>query len=328
MRRREFITLVGGAAAWPVVGRAQQAERPEKPAIGYLSTLSEAQGVHLLASFRRGLAEIGLSEGRNVAIEFRWAEGRFDRLPAMASELVGRPVNLLLGQAPPAALAAKAATTSIPIVFVVGIDPVGYGLVASLNRPGGNATGVTLMSPLIGEKRLGMLRELTPNSLLIAMLVNPRTPDAVPEINSVQMAAQSLGLELRMFNASTLNELDAAFAAMAEQRLRALLVGVDPFFVDRRAELVARVAELRIPAIYPFREFPIAGGLISYGSNIADGYRQAGIYAGRILVGAKAAELPVMQPTKFELVINITTAKALGLEVPPTLLATADEVIE
>jgi putative ABC transport system substrate-binding protein len=328
MKRREFITLIGGAAAWPLAAQAQQPERPEKPVIGYLSTLSEAQGVHLLAAFRRGLGEIGFSDGRTLGIEFRWAEGRFDRLPAMAAELVRRPVNLLLAQAPPAALAAKASTTSIPIVFVVGIDPVGYGLVASLNRPGGNATGVTLMSPLIGEKRLGMLRELTPNSSLIAMLVNPKTPDAVPEISSVQMAAQSLGLQLRLFNASTLNEIDAAFAAMAEQRLRALLVGVDPFFVDRRAELVARVAELRIPAIYPFREFPLAGGLISYGSNIADGYRQAGIYAGRILMGAKPAELPVTQPTKFELVINMRTAKALGLELPPTFLATADEVIE
>jgi ABC-type uncharacterized transport system substrate-binding protein len=271
---------------------------------------------------------MGLSDGRNLAIEFRFAEGRFERLPAMAAELVRRPVSLLLAQAPPAALAAKASTTSIPIVFVVGIDPVGYGLVVSLNRPGGNATGMTLMSPLIGEKRLEMLRELTPNSSLIAMLVNPKTPDAVPEIGSVQMAAQSLGLQLRMFNASTLNEIDAAFAAMAEQRLRALLVGVDPFFVDRRAELVARVAELRIPAVYPFREFAVAGGLISYGSNIADAYRQAGIYAGRILKGAKPAELPVMQPTKFELVINLKTAKTIGLDVPDRLLALADEVIE
>jgi putative ABC transport system substrate-binding protein len=298
VRRREFITLLGGAAAWPLAARAQQSEQPEKPVIGYLSTLSEAQGVHLLAAFRRGLGEIGLSEGRNLAIEFRWAEGRYERLPAMAAELVRRPVNVLLAQAPPAALAAKASTTSIPIVFVVGIDPVGYGLVASLNRPGGNATGMALMSPFIGEKRLDMLRELAPKSSLIAMLVNPKTPDAVPEIGSVQMAAQSLGLQLRMFNASTLNEIDAAFAAMAEQRLGALLVGTDPFFVDRRAELVARVAELRIPAIYPFREFAVAGGLISYGSNIADGYRQAGLYAGRILKGAKPAELPVMQPTK------------------------------
>lgn len=330
MRRREFIAFLGGAAATacPPAARAQQRERSERPVIGYLSTLSETQGVHLLAAFGRGLGEVGFSDGRNVAIEFRWAEGRFERLPAMAAELVARPVNLLLAQAPPAALAAKAATTTIPIVFVVGIDPVGYGLVASLNRPGGNATGMTLLSPFIGEKRLDMLRELAPDSSLIAMLVNPKTPDAVPEIRSVQTAAQSLGLQMRMFNASTRDEIDAAFAAMAEQRLRALLVGTDPFFVDRRAELVARVAELRIPAIYPFREFAVAGGLISYGSNIADAYRQAGIYAGRILAGAKAAELPVVQPTKFEFVINLKTAKALGLTVPDKLLALADEVIE
>jgi ABC-type uncharacterized transport system substrate-binding protein len=327
--RREFITLLGGAAAaWQPAARAQQPEQAEMPVIGYLSTLSEAQGAHLLAAFRRGLGEIGFFEGRNVAIEFRWAEGRFDRLPAMAAEFVRRPVNLVLGQAPPAALAAKTVTTSIPIVFVVGIDPVGYGLVASLNRPGGNATGMTLMSPSIGEKRLELLRELAPNSSLVAMLVNPKTPDAVPEIGSVQMAAQSLGSQLRMFNASTLSELDAAFAAIAEQRLGALLVGTDPFFMDRRAEVVARVAELRIPAIYPFREFALVGGLISYGSNIANAYRQAGIYAGRILKGAKPAELPVMQPTTFELVINLRTASTLGIEIPVTLHARSDEVIE
>jgi putative tryptophan/tyrosine transport system substrate-binding protein len=326
MRRREFITLLGGAAAaWPLAARAQ---RPATPVVGYLSTLSEAQGPHLLAAFRRGLGEIGFVDGRNLAIEFRWAEGRFERLPAMAVELVGRPVDLLLAQAPPAALAAKAATTTIPIVFVVGIDPVGSGLVASLNRPAGNATGMTLMSPAIGEKRLELLRELTPKSSLVAMLVNPKTPDAGPEIGSVQMAAQSLGLQLRLFNASTLNEIDAAFAAIADQRLGALLVGTDPFFVDRRAELVARVAQLRIPAIYPFREFALAGGLVSYGSNIANAYRQAGIYAGRILKGTQPAELPVMQPTTFELVINLRTASTLGIEIPATLHARSDEVIE
>jgi putative tryptophan/tyrosine transport system substrate-binding protein len=326
VKRREFIALLrGAAAAWPLAARAQQ---PAMPVIGYLSTLSEGQGLHLLAAFRRGLGEIGFVDSRNLAIEFRWAEGRFERLPAMAAEFVGRPVDLLLAQAPPAALAAKAATTTIPIVFVVGIDPVGYGLVASLNRPGGNATGMTLMSPAIGEKRLELLRELTPKSSLVAMLVNPKTPDAVPEIGSVQMAAKSLGLQLRMFNASTLNEIDAAFAAIADQRLGALLVGTDPFFVDRRAELVARAAQLRIPAIYPFREFALAGGLVSYGSSIANAYRQAGIYAGRILKGTQPAELPVMQPTTFELVINLRTASTLGIEIPATLHARSDEVIE
>ena len=246
----------------------------------------------------------------------------------MAAELIRRPVNLLLAQAPPAALAAKSATTTIPIVFVVGFDPVASGLVASLNRPGGNATGMTLMSLPIGEKRLEMLRELAPKSSVIAMLVNPMTPDAVPEIGSVQAAAQSLGLQLRMFNASTPSEINAAFAAIAEQRLGALLVGTDPFFVDRRAELVARAAQLRVPAIYPFREFVAAGGLVSYGSNIANAYRQAGIYAGRILRGAKPADLPVMQPATFELVINLRTASTLGIEISATLHARSDEVIE
>jgi ABC-type uncharacterized transport system substrate-binding protein len=314
MKRRDFITLLGGAAAWPLRARAQQ---PAMSVIGYLSTLSEAQGLHLLTAFRRGLGEVGFADGRNLEIEFRWAEGRFDRLPAMAAELIRRPVNLLLAQAPPAALAAKSATTTIPIVFVVGFDPVASGLVASLNRPGGNATGMTLMSLPIGEKRLEMLRELAPKSSVIAMLVNPMTPDAVPEIGSVQAAAQSLGLQLRMFNASTTSEINAAFAAIAEQRLGALLVGTDPFFVDRRAELVARAAQLRVPAIYPSREFVAAGGLVSYGSNIANAYRQAGIYAGRILRGAKPAELPVMQPTTFELVINLRTASTLGAKSLP-----------
>jgi putative ABC transport system substrate-binding protein len=326
MRRREFLTLLGGAAAaLPLAARAQQ---PGMPVIGYLSTLSEAQGLHLLTAFRRGLGEVGFADGRNLEIEFRWAEGRFDRLPAMAAELIRRPVNLLLAQAPPAALAAKSATTTIPIVFVVGFDPVASGLVASLNRPGGNATGMTLMSLPIGEKRLEMLRELAPKSSVIAMLVNPMTPDAVPEIGSVQAAAQSLGLQLRMFNASTPSEINAAFAAIAEQRLGALLVGTDPFFVDRRAELVARAAQLRVPAIYPFREFVAAGGLVSYGSNIANAYRQAGIYAGRILRGAKPADLPVMQPATFELVINLRTASTLGIEISAALHARSDEVIE
>jgi putative ABC transport system substrate-binding protein len=326
MKRREFLALLGGAAAgWPRAARAQQ---PAMPVIGYLSTLSEAQGSHMLAAFRRGLGEVGFVDGRNLTIEFRWAEGRFDRLPGMAAELVRRPVDLLLAQAPPAALSAKAATTTIPVVFVVGFDPVASGLVASLSRPGGNATGMTLMSLPIGEKRLEMLRELAPKSSVIGMLVNPLTPDAVPEIGSVQRAAQSLGLQLRMFTASTASEINAAFAGMAEQRPDALLVGTDPFFVDRRADLVARAAQLRVPAIYPFREFTAAGGLVSYGSNIANSYRQAGIYAGRILKGAKPADLPVMQPTTFELVINLRTANALGIEIPATLHARSDEVIE
>ena len=248
----------------------------------------------------------------------------------MAAELVHRPVALLLllAQAPPAALSARAATTTIPIVFVVGFDPVASGLVASLNRPGGNATGITLMSLPVGEKRLEILRELAPQSSNIAMLANPLTPDAIPEIGSVQAAAQSMGVNLKMFNASTPAQIDSAFAAIAAQRAEALLVGTDPFFVDRRAEVVGHANRLKIPVIYPFREFATAGGLVSYGSNIANSYRQAGIYAGRILRGVKPSELPVMQPTTFELVINLRTANMLGIDIPPTLHARSFEAIE
>ena len=326
MRRRDFIAgMAGSAVAGPLAARAQQ---PAMPVIGYLSTLSEATAAAQLAAFRRGLSETGFAEGRNVAIEFRWAEGQFQRLPAMAAELVRRPVALILAQAPPAALAAKAATTTIPIVFVVGFDPVGSGLVATLNRPGGNATGMTFISQLLGQKRLEMLREFVPKASIIAMLVNPISPDAIPEIGPVQAGAHALGLQLEMFNASTPSEIDAAFAAIAQRKPDALLVGTDPFFVNSREDLVARVARLRIPAIYPFRDFAAAGGLISYGTNVANSYRQAGIYAGRILKGATPADLPVMQPTTFELVLNLRTAAALGIDFPATLHARSEEVIE
>jgi putative tryptophan/tyrosine transport system substrate-binding protein len=326
MRRREFLGALGGAAvAWPVVTHAQQ---PKMPIIGYLSSLSEAQAVPQLAAFRRGLKEVGFVEGQNVAIEFLWADGQYARLPAMAADLVRRPIALILAQAPSAALAAKAATTTIPIVFVVGVDPVGSGLVENFTRPGGNATGMTLMTAPLGQKRLELLRELAPKSSVIAMLVNPTSPDTIPEIRDVQLAAKAIGLQLKMFNASTTNELDAAFVALATQRPDALLVGTDPFFQIWRRELVELVARLRVPAVYPFREFAVVGGLVSYGTNIANSYRQAGIYAGRILKGRQPFDLPVMQPTTFELVINLQTAKAGGFDIPATLHARSDEVIE
>src|SRR5690242_15903179 len=326
MRRREFITVLGGAAAWPLAARAQQGAK--LPTIGFLGTISEAQARAQVAAVRRGLNEVGFSEGRNLAIEFRWAEGRYERLPAMAAELARRPVALILANAPPAALTAKATTATIPIVFVVGFDPVAAGLVASLNRPGGNATGMTLISVVLAQKRLEILREIAPKASVVAMLANPISPDAVPEIGTVQAAAQSMGVELAMFNVSAASEFDAAFAAIAERRPDAVLVGTDPLFVNQRDEIVARAKPLRLPTIYPFREYAASGGLISYGSSIPNAYRQAGIYAGRILKGEKPAELAVQQPTTFELVINLKTGRALGLELPPTLLARADEVIE
>jgi putative ABC transport system substrate-binding protein len=325
IRRRELIATLASAAAWPLAARAQQSAMP---VIGYLSALSERQVAHQLAAFRRGLSETGFTEGSNVLVEYRFAEGQFERLPAMAAELVGHPAALILAQAPPAALAAKAATATTPIVFVVGFDPVGAGLVTSLNHPGGNATGMTLISYVLSQKRLEMLRDISPKASVIAMLTNPLGPDAIPENSSVQTGAQSLGLQLAMFNASTANDIAVAFAAIAAQKVDALLVGTDPFFVNQRAEIVARAASLKVPAIYPFREFVTEGGLISYGTNIASSFRQAGIYAGRILKGVKPADLPVMQPATFELLINLRTAKTLGVTIPTILQMTADEAIE
>jgi putative tryptophan/tyrosine transport system substrate-binding protein len=326
MRRRDFIAgVVGSATAWPLAAYAQQ---PALPVIGYLSALSEESVPDQVAAFRRGLKEVGLTEGRNVMIEYRWANGQYDRLPAMAVDLAHRRVNLILAQAPPAALAVRAATTTVPIVFVVGSDPVAAGLVASFNRPGGNATGMTLMTAPLGQKRLEILRELAPKATVVAMLVNPASPDAVPENRDVQAAAQVIGLQLNMFTAGTPAEIDSAFTAITTQRPDALLVGSDPFLLLRRDSVVPLAARLGVPAVYPFREFVASGGLISYGTNIANSYRQAGIYAGRILKGVKPADLPVMQPTTFELVINLKTAKALDIDIPPILHARSDEVIE
>jgi putative tryptophan/tyrosine transport system substrate-binding protein len=324
MKRREFITVLSGAAAWSLAARAQE----ERPVIGYLSALSEAASPATVSAFRRGLAETGFVDGRNVTIEYRWAEGRYERLPAMAAQLVRRPVSLILAQAPPAALAAKAATANIPIVFVVGFDPVGAGLVTDLNHPGGNATGMTLINNVLGQKRLEMLRDLSPKTSTVAMLVNPVSPDTISEIRSVQTGALALGIKLAMFNASTPNEIEAAFNGIAEQRPDALLIGGDPFFLGQSTEIVARAGRLSLPTIYPFREFVVAGGLISYGANIPNSYRQAGIYAGKILKGANPAELPVMQPATFELVINLKTASALHIDIPATLHARSEEVID
>jgi putative ABC transport system substrate-binding protein len=326
MRRRNFIALLGGAAvAWPLTARAQQ---PAMPVVGFLSSVSQAGTRHMVTAFQRGLGETGYVDGRNVAIDYRFADGQYDRLPAWAGEMVRRPVSLIVTAGPPAALAAKVATTTIPIVFVVGFDPVGAGLVASFNRPGGNATGMVLVSGQLGQKRLELVRDLVPKAATVAMLANPLSPDAPPEIREVQAAAQAKGLQLRMLNASTSGEIEAAFASLSGQRPDVLLIGGDPFYMARREDIVRLAAHARLPAVYPFREFTETGGLISYGTNIANSYRQAGIYAGRILGGAKPGDLPVMQPTTFELVINLKTAKALGFDIPPTLHARSDEVIE
>jgi putative ABC transport system substrate-binding protein len=326
LKRRELITLLGGvAAAWPLAVRGQQ---PGMPVIGWLHSVSLKSVEPFVSAFRKGLSEAGYVEGQNVAIEYRWTEGQYERLPTLAGELVRHQVALIVAGSPPAALAAKVATATIPIVFVVGLDPVAAGLVASLNRPGGNATGMTLLTGPLVQKRLEFLRELIPNAANIAMLVNPTSPDAVPEIRDAEAAAQANGLQIKMLNASIPSELDAVFGSLADLRPDALLVGSDPFFLVRRDQFAAQTARAEIPAIFPFREFADSGGLISYGTNIGNTYRQAGIYAARILKGEKPADLPVQQPTKFELVINLKTAKSLGLTMPPTLLARADEVIE
>jgi putative ABC transport system substrate-binding protein len=327
MKRRKFISLLGGAIAWPLAARAQQ---PAMPAIGYLSSLSPGGNAPRLAAFRAGLKELGFVEGRNVTVEYRFAHGQYDRLPAMAKELARRPVAVLVAVGgEPSSLAAKAATSTIPIVFVMGSDPVKAGLVASYNRPGGNITGINLLTDMLGAKRLGLLHELTPQPAIFGFLRNPSFASAESQLRDAQEAARALGLTLRVLSASNDDEIDEAFAIIARERIGALSVGADPFLTAvSRDKVIAAVARARVPAIYEFREHTAAGGLMSYGIDVADVYQHIGAYAGRILKGEKPAELPVLQPTKFEFVINLQTAKALGLEIPGRLLAIADEVIE
>ena len=325
MKRREFITLLGGAAAaWPLAAHAQQ---QGVPVVGFLSSASLADSTHLVTAFRQGLKEAGFAEGQSVAIEFRSAEDQLDRLPTLVAELIRRPVAVIVGNFP-SALAAKAATTTVPIVFTTGSDPVADGLVASLNRPGGNVTGATFITAALAAKRLELLRELVPNADTVGVLVNPKNQLADTQLKDVDAASRSLGQPMHIAYASSESEFEAAFTALARQGVRALLLGTDTIFFNRRDQLIALAASHRIPAIYTFREYVRDGGLISYGPIQTETIRQAGLYAGRILKGAKPADLPVLQPTKFELVINLKTATALGLEVPWFLQQRADEVIE
>jgi putative tryptophan/tyrosine transport system substrate-binding protein len=326
MRRREFITLLSGAAAaWPLAAQAQQ---PTMPVVGFLSPGSSGALGHLVGAFRRGLNEAGYVEHRNVGIEYLWAEGQIDRLPALANDLVRAQVSVICAAGPGAALAAKTATSAIPIVFTSGDDPVKIGLVASYNQPGGNLTGVAVVIERLGAKRLGLLREVIPGTALIAVLLNPTETTFDAQLNDVQEAARAVGQQIQVLRASTEREIDAAFATAARLRAGAMLVGISFFYTIRREQLVSLAAQAALPTIYGQREFMSAGGLMSYASDLADAYRQAGIYTGRVLGGARPADLPVLQPTKFEFLINLKTAKALGLSFPPGVLAIADEVIE
>jgi putative ABC transport system substrate-binding protein len=327
VNRRSFISALGGTAAWPVAAQAQQSA---VPVIGFLNAGSVDGYNERLRAFRQGLKETGYTDGENVAIEYRWAEGQFDRLPALAADLVRRRVAVIAALGGPSqALAAKAAVTTIPVVFLVGEDPVRLGLVASLARPGGNLTGINSFSGEVAAKRLNLLRELAPKATRVAVLVNPvNASDSEMTLRDVQAAAQSMGLQIQVLEASSSGEIDAAFATVAGERPDALLVGGDSFFNSRRVHLVHLASYYRVPAAYGSRAYPDVGGLMSYGTDTADAYRQAGMYTGHILKGAKPTELPVLQSTKVELVINHQTARMLGLTVPATLLATADEVIE
>jgi putative ABC transport system substrate-binding protein len=326
MKRREFITLFGGAvAAWPLAARAQ---RPSMPVIGLLSSRVAGNSAYLVAAFREGLKELGYIEGQNVAIEYRWAEGRFDRLPDLTRDLVSRRVAVIAAAATGSVIAAKAATSTIPIVFEIAGDPIKFGFVASLNRPGSNLTGVTFLGTMMTTKQLEVLHETVPNAPLIAFLVNPANPRSDSEIKVVQAATEALGIRLLVLKASVESDFAATFAMLAQQRAGALLVDIDPYFNSRADQLIAFAARHAIPTIYPLREYVAAGGLMSYGTSLSDAWHQMGAYAGRILKGDKPADLPVQQSTKVELVINIKTGKAIGLTIPPSVLARADELID
>jgi putative ABC transport system substrate-binding protein len=326
MERRAFIAGLAAAVTWPLVARAQQSAMP---VVGYLSSRSPSESATVAAAFRQGLAEAGFIVGQNVAIEYRWAEGHYDRLPALAAELVHLKVAAILAAGgPPSALAAKEATSTIPVVFSAAGDPVGLGLVASLSRPGGNVTGMSLFNATLVAKRLALLHELIPSAGTVAYLTNPANPSGKLEMTAVQEAAKTLGLDMQAMDASTDQEIEAAFARLTEQRIGAVIVAGEPFFDSRRSAIVELAAKNAIPASYSWRENVLLGGLMSYGTTINESYRQSGNYCGRILKGDRPADLPVMQPTKFEMTINLKTARALGLNVPPALLTAADEVIE
>src|SRR5262245_12018263 len=324
VRRREFLTLLGGAA-WPLGARAQP---PTIPMIGFLNGASPDAYTPFVAAFRQGLREAGYIEGQNATIEYRWADGRYERLPALAAELIHRKVAVIAATTTPAAQAAKAATSTVPIVFTTADDPVKLGLVSSINRPGGNITGITNLLVELGSKQLGLLRDLVPDIAVTAALINPNFPGSERQLADVQAAARALGLQLAVVRASTEREIDAAFASMVQQDCRAVVVGADPFFLARRDRIVALAARDGIPAIYSFREFALAGGLMSYGTDFRDSYRLAGVYTGRIIKGEQPADLPVQRSVKFEFVLNLKTAKTLGLSVPTSMQLLADEVIE
>lgn len=329
MRRRDFIKLVAGSAAgaWPLA--AVQAQQGTMPVIGFLNVQSASGRPHQIDAFRRGLVETGYTENKNVAIEYRWAENQYDRLPELTADLVRRRVAVIAATGgAQAALAAKAATSTIPIVFTTGSDPVRAGLVPSLNRPGGNVTGISFLTDALAAKRLGLLREIIRAPATVAVLINPEGPDAQSQLKDVRSASHAIGQSIDIVMASTQGEINSAFAKISQNHAEALIVGADPFFNDRRQQIVALAARASLPAVYESREFVLVGGLMSYGASITDAYRQAGVYTGRILNGEKPSELPVTQATKFEFVFNSKTAKALGLQLNPQLLATADEVIE